>query len=403
VLYLKAAEDHLTLQESIQLYSYLLRKFRALFVRTLDKMTTIKKGRRQHRIGVENESSSTLSILKQTETPSLIDSLVVHWNAFQHQSVQQRDRSRNDTKTRGTATTSNGEFSDKILSNTIVKIQQEVNSFFDKDKITISTKQAQEEIQQCLTHFFNCAASAAIGGDYLLKEPEDEEDSEMQTATPTTSSKLAVDNILQLTAAISATSTVTSLESCMDVLQYVEKISRTPKLDTFRSISCQWIGYLVNHILDAQNSNRCSSGNDIEGNIDSINSSIKYNDILDAASQALLPRFTDKSQSVRMAAIYAGANFFQQNGTVITTDPDILQAMIWSLQHDPSPVNRFVSCTVIPINLETVDYLISRIRDLKPKIRCAALERLHSAFSPSSSLLEPPQATACLMAGWTNR
>jgi hypothetical protein len=150
-------------------------------------------------------------------------------------------------------------------------------------------------------------------------------------------------------------------------------------------LTCLFIGNLIQHIF--QRDSRDTTTRAIT----------EYNDILDLASQTLLPRFTDKSQQVRSAAIHAGSFFFLDD----KTDPDILTAMLWSLQHDPSVANRQAACLDVPLNLATIDYVISRVRDVNAKVRCAALERLSTAFN--SGILDSQQAVTVILAGWTDR
>jgi hypothetical protein len=398
---------------------------------TVHTMTTKTPSRRHKNVTLLTTSSKkVLEPLDENTSSKLIDVLIPLWDDFQ-QSNDDDDDTGNQPNN----------ISCKIQnkhSTTVGKIQKQISTYYKNNSIEVFNQSAQQEIQLCMKHFFNCAVQssaftsiddATIDG--IEKENEDVDDNDdddnmnnksKKTSKPTTS-KHSIDKVVQLSAAITATQSITSLDSCTTMLQYVEQISRTPSSEMFRSISCQWIGYLVHSILHEQCNNRQRQsfpiGNLGECNDNSINNSNNYNDILDMASQALIPRFTDKSQIVRMAAIYAGTNFFVEqkiDATIsTTTDPDILQSMIWSLQHDPSPINRLVSCTVIPINLETIDYIITRIRDVKPKVRCAAIQRLYNTFSPSSShpsstmsiiqkiQLEPSQAAACVMAGWTNR
>jgi hypothetical protein len=419
---------------------------------TEKKMTTTYSRRQQQQQqnndNIENEittvvlpsKSSSILLKNQKEHTKLIDTLIDTLIDFQQRRYEQTTKNHQDG-----SNSKSDNANKKILSTTVNLIQVEISNFYKKRNINVNSQSSQEEIMHCMKHFFNCSvqSSGAIIDDNMTVPSSESTAAEKadanrdgmlptgvtagSTNTITTASKDSIEYVLQLTAAITASSTVFSLESCIKMVQYVEQIARTPTSETFRSVSCQWIGYLVHSIIIAQNQQRCTrssivSSNDGNENCDpiadddnnsnyDITGSISYNDILDTASQALIPRFTDKSQIVRMAAIYAGANFFDSTSTA--TDPDILQAMIWTLQHDPSPINRLVSCTVIPTNLETIDYIITRIRDVKPKVRCAALRRLHTAFSPStpatsnssSSLLqlEPSQAAACLMAGWTNR
>ena len=64
----------------------------------------------------------------------------------------------------------------------------------------------------------------------------------------------------------------------------------------------------------------------------------------------------------------------------------LLEAWLWNLWHDPSVSNRVLAVETIPISSESsssrravlVDHLISRLRDVKEKVRVAAVQALHT-------------------------
>ncbi|GKZ01000.1 hypothetical protein MPSEU_001051500 [Mayamaea pseudoterrestris] len=182
----------------------------------------------------------------------------------------------------------------------------------------------------------------------------------------------ATENVLELTAAVSA---VMSVEVAGLILLRAIEIT-TVLLERIRSMGCKLLGTFTKFLM---------------------RNPARNHDLLDQASQALLPRFTDKSQTVRQAAIEAGNYFFAND----TTDPDILQALVYSVQHDPSVASRVAALQSLPINLETVDVLLSRVRDVKEKVRVTALKVLEE--KDAFPILEAEHCAALVEAGMTDR
>ena len=94
-----------------------------------------------------------------------------------------------------------------------------------------------------------------------------------------------------------------------------------------------------------------------------------------------MPRLTDKSQSVRNSAIRACSHFFEAEGS-----DDLLEMLLWNLWHDPSVANRVAALDALPISKDTVDHIITRVRDVKEKVRLQALEVLRNKVDPLSDL-----------------
>lgn len=212
------------------------------------------------------------------------------------------------------------------------------------------------EVAQLLIHFLECSL-------YSLVQTDNE-------------SKEAVRAVLELLATVSACDSLI----CKPVVKRAVQLSET-KLDSIRAAVCQFIGWAVGKIMSLP-TKRITH----------------FNDALDSASQMLLPRMTDKSQSVRLSAIKASVHFFTNDAT----DPDILQSLLWCMQHDPSVANRVAATECVPINLETIDYVIQRIRDTKSKVRVAALQSIRTKCK-DLSLLDPTQCASLLQAGYTER
>jgi hypothetical protein len=193
-------------------------------------------------------------------------------------------------------------------------------------------------------------------------------------ATETSASNIeAIDKVLELTANLTAT--ILSADAMEAVLLRAIEFT-TVLLERVRGMSCKFIGCLTKYLMR--------------------NTGQNYK-LLDKASQALLPRFTDKSQSVRQAAIEAGTYFFNKD----TTEPDMMQALIYAVQHDPSVVNRIAALQSLPISLETIDIILSRVRDVKAKVRVAALKVLEG--KEVFDILEAEHCAALVEAGLTDR
>lgn len=189
-------------------------------------------------------------------------------------------------------------------------------------------------------------------------------------------SKEAVRAVLELQAAVAVSDALV----CAPVVERAVQLSES-KLDSVRAAICQFIGWIVNRIMSLPKKRIAA-----------------FNDVLDSASQMLLPRMTDKAQSVRLASIQSSAHFFSDDAT----DPDILQSLLWCMQHDPSVANRVAATDCVPINLETIDYVLQRIRDIKSKVRVAALRAIQTKCK-DLLLLDPGQCASLVQAGYTVR
>lgn len=159
-------------------------------------------------------------------------------------------------------------------------------------------------------------------------------------------------------------------------------------LERVRSSACHCIGLTVDFLLRNEEMNK----EDLES-------------LLDMSSQALLPRFTDKAQSVRQSAIEASRFFFRRASGQVEQeidDPDIRQSLQWSLQHDPSVTNRVSALESLPVTLQTVDVILTRVRDVKVKVRVAAVKTLRTKL-PDLSKWEAEQCAELVESGWTER
>ena len=159
-------------------------------------------------------------------------------------------------------------------------------------------------------------------------------------------------------------------------------------LERVRGSACRCIGWIVKYLLECPDIRKTD-----------------LDELLDKASQALLPRFTDKTQAVRQSAIEASRFFF---GNAAGTsegemdDPDIRQCLQWSLQHDPSVTNRVAALEALPVTLQTMDVILTRVRDVKSKVRIAAVQTLRQCV-PDLHKWEAEQCAELIESGWTDR
>lgn len=156
-------------------------------------------------------------------------------------------------------------------------------------------------------------------------------------------------------------------------------------LERIRSTACRCIGLTVKFLCNGKLAKE------------------ELESLLDTSSQALIPRFTDKAQSVRYAAVEASRFFFggSSNNNDLD-DPDIRQSLQWSIQHDPSVNNRVAALGSLPVTLQTVDVILTRVRDVKAKVRVAAVQTLR-ANVPDVFKWEAEQCAELVEAGWSDR
>ena len=224
-----------------------------------------------------------------------------------------------------------------------------------------------EELYSCLSevlvHFFDCAISVEY----------------------TASSKHSIDAIFELLAAVASHKSILAQEILDRVIECSQVV-----LERIRASSCEFIGIFVSFLI--KNNQIVKEQKD---------------ELLDQASQALIPRITDKAQSVRLAFTHAAASFFgdftnehgeQLNGHY--DDPELRQGLQWSLQHDPSVTTRVAALEALPVTPQTTDLVISRLRDLKPKVRSVAANILENV---SVVQLDAEQCAAVIEAGSNSR
>jgi len=84
---------------------------------------------------------------------------------------------------------------------------------------------------------------------------------------------------------------------------------------------------------------------------------------------------------VRQAAIKCCKHFFASQKQQFREDAEerfgrVVAVMLWNTKHDPSFANRLTTLRSLPLNEETIEVILSRVRDVKDKVRVEALNVL---------------------------
>jgi hypothetical protein len=174
-----------------------------------------------------------------------------------------------------------------------------------------------------------------------------------------------VDRVLDLSAALA----VSYGEIVTDaVVARAVEFSRV-LLERVRGQACRLMGFLASHLVTKQEEDWAKES-------------------LEDIETAMVDRLSDKSQSVRNQAIRASAHFFdefQDN----ENDNTLLETLLWSMWHDPSVANRMAAVDAVPISSRhTLDHIITRVRDVKEKVRIAALDVLRTKVDPVTDLTQ---------------
>jgi hypothetical protein len=166
----------------------------------------------------------------------------------------------------------------------------------------------------------------------------------------------------------------------------------TVLLERIRGHACILLGKIAKALLDLRKSAAIAARD---------NSDIDWAEAnLELIQDALLPRLQDKGQAVRCQAIDAVGNFFTVPEDAETYG-EILDALLWNLAHDPSVSNRIIAVQSVPVNEKTTDYIIARIRDVKPKVRAEALNTLGTKAKASN--MTESQIVGVVQSGCSNR
>lgn len=174
-------------------------------------------------------------------------------------------------------------------------------------------------------------------------------------------------------------------------------------MERVRSQACKLLGLCVHFMNECETKTSNNDNDSFLGSSDQDDASWK-NKCKNAAQQALIVRLMDKSQAVRNEAILACQPFFVDN---IDDTPrgeenyDLLEALLWNINHDPSVANRMAALRSVPLTVATVDDVIARVRDVNVKVRVEALNVLSSKLATVS--FTPEQYAELVRSGLTDR
>lgn len=237
-------------------------------------------------------------------------------------------------------------------------------------------------------------------------------------------SKDAVERCLELIAAVAVrcesrgifqNKSSSSVDSCSIVATVLDRAQEFSGvvLERVRSSACKWIGFFARAWVDEyyqnnqRKSNKKSKNNRKQKHCISEDA---FFDMLEQAAEGLLPRLTDKSVAVRQAALVATESFWRSVPPDTQLQfPDAVQnlqsALLWNLQHDSSVAVRSISVQYCPLEYsgmtDSLDYLLGRVRDVKPRVRVAALDVLREKVSVQTDL-GAAEAAALVRAGLMN-
>ena len=186
----------------------------------------------------------------------------------------------------------------------------------------------------------------------------------------------SVDRVLEIVAAIGCSLSPLTGKHLVDTCRELSVVS----LDSVRAVSCRVLGLCANVLLTNvgergescapaetkvhENQDNSEQKQDTEE--DGEENDWEHNCLVDITA-CLIPRLLDKAQSVRLEAI-------QAVGILAKTNADAQDALAWNMAHDPSVANRAAAVSVFPVCPSNVDHFLARIRDVKDKVRVAAIE-----------------------------
>jgi condensin complex subunit 3 len=262
----------------------------------------------------------------------------------------------------------------------VAQIQQQLKEFALNDAVNslalTSNKEfvgssTEDVIADQLVHFVDCAIATEISSE------SDSQDS--------------VDSILELAAAVAVGMSMNTNPAATAVLERAIQFSGAI-LERVRLTACKLIGYILEY-----------SENPEIKDTDTDSQSTPAIELWEMAASALLPRLLDKSQAVRKAAIEAAANVFTENQEYPNTPvaDTIQEALLYSVQHDPSVSNRVAAVQSLFVTQETIPFIIDRVRDVKPKVRVAALSCLWKKVNLTD--LSADQCAELIRSGLTDR
>jgi condensin complex subunit 3 len=200
-----------------------------------------------------------------------------------------------------------------------------------------------------------------------------------------TENKDVVRRVFDLVSALACGLSSESDEASCTIIDRVELFS-TVISERLRTQACTLLGCFASHLIAL--SIRCIKKKTFSQTKDYLAANFSR------IEKLLLPRLIDKSQSVRQGAIQAAGMLFgtfkiltsvnsSDEISELTSCPALLEGLLWSMWHDPSVANRVEAIQAVPIDsAETLDHVIARIRDVKEKVRNAAINALRYKVDP---------------------
>ena len=149
-----------------------------------------------------------------------------------------------------------------------------------------------------------------------------------------------------------------------------------------RALCCSFAGMCASRLGGREEEEEEGGGDDGDG------PAAAAGDALDLAGQVLLPRLTDRSQSVRLAALGAAGPVLLARGCgggaaevaeVAEADADadsLAAAVLLRMAHDPSPACRAAAVRSCPLTEATAPAILERVRDVRDLVRAEALGAL---------------------------
>ena len=196
----------------------------------------------------------------------------------------------------------------------------------------------------------------------------------------------SIERVLNLVAAVAVSCVVSSNGdySLQDTLDRIGIFSKCPA-EKVRSQACMLLASFTCHLKIVKDCLEWKST------------------FLVAIEALLLQRLTDKSQLVRLRAIQATGIFLAS--TMQLGTPGLLEPLVWSSVHDPSVANRVEAIRAIPVDsIDTLNHIITRIRDVKEKVRVGAIEKLReTTLSVYDHIMTEEQFCEIVKFGLTER
>ena len=201
-----------------------------------------------------------------------------------------------------------------------------------------------------------------------------------------------------------------SLKNEKPIQSIIERIKIFSEVisERLRSRACSLSGCLASHVftLLVRHENKKPPGHEMR----------HFRANLSMLESLLVPRLTDKSQSVRQRAIQAAGVFLRKFASVskvtmgnsrkeTNSSSTLLEGLLWSMWHDSSVANRVEAIQAVPIeSAEILDHVIARIRDVKEKVRNAAIRAVQDKVDPrQSDIMTKEHFRGIIRSGLTDR